>query len=466
MTVLAPPIPLPGTLWLHTVAGPLLAGRADVYVATLGILPRRLVTPTVLVVHDLTPRSHPGQHTLANRFCFNAYFEESLAGRRRWCASPRRPGRRSLTSQPQAARRAVVIPVGVDADVLRGAPVTWEGRRRVGVSPRGRPYLVQLGTLEPRKGIATLLAAHGHLRRAAPTPRTWCSPAAAAGADGGWSGHSPATPTRPASTCPATSRVTTPAPCCATPRWWCWRPRRRGSACRWPRRWPAGPRASHRRAGPGRGRWRRRPPLPTGRRHRARGGAAARRSNPGTAARSARRRRLGLRRSAGRGRSPPGASCFPGWLVGSPGPASLECRAMRRLGIDARKLDDYGIGSYLQGLLGELARLGPPEGIVVLVAGESRDLASRGSRNLAPGRGGRSRLLAPRTGGRAGCGGPGAASTCSTSRTTCCRGSSPAAWWSRCTTSSTCSSPSSSATPWGSPTRGCRFAPRCGGPGG
>jgi glycosyltransferase involved in cell wall biosynthesis len=47
---------------------------------------------------------------------------------------------------------------------------------------------------------------------------------------------------------------------------------------------------------------------------------------------------------------------------------------MHRLGIDARKLDDYGIGSYLQGLLGELARLDPPGGFVLLVASESRHL--------------------------------------------------------------------------------------------
>ncbi len=45
---------------------------------------------------------------------------------------------------------------------------------------------------------------------------------------------------------------------------------------------------------------------------------------------------------------------------------------MHRLGIDARKIGDYGIGSYLQGLLGELARLDPPEGIVVMVGSESR----------------------------------------------------------------------------------------------
>jgi len=45
---------------------------------------------------------------------------------------------------------------------------------------------------------------------------------------------------------------------------------------------------------------------------------------------------------------------------------------MRRLGIDARKIADFGIGSYLQGLLGEFARIDPPEGLVVMVGSESR----------------------------------------------------------------------------------------------
>lgn len=47
---------------------------------------------------------------------------------------------------------------------------------------------------------------------------------------------------------------------------------------------------------------------------------------------------------------------------------------MRQLGIDARKLADYGIGSYLQGLLGELAHLDPPGGIAVLVSSDGRHL--------------------------------------------------------------------------------------------
>jgi glycosyltransferase involved in cell wall biosynthesis len=47
---------------------------------------------------------------------------------------------------------------------------------------------------------------------------------------------------------------------------------------------------------------------------------------------------------------------------------------MRRLGIDARKLDDFGIGSYLQGLLGELVELAAADDVVVLVLPENRDL--------------------------------------------------------------------------------------------
>ena len=47
---------------------------------------------------------------------------------------------------------------------------------------------------------------------------------------------------------------------------------------------------------------------------------------------------------------------------------------MRRLGIDVRKLADFGIGSYLQGLLGEFARRGEPRGFVVLVDPGGRHL--------------------------------------------------------------------------------------------
>jgi glycosyltransferase involved in cell wall biosynthesis len=166
--VLAPAVPLPGTLWLQTTAAAMVVGRADAYVATLGVLPRRLATPNVLVVHDLTPRSHPGRHTVANRFCFNAYFEESL-GRAGTLVCMSEATRSAVALlEPQAARRALVIGAGVDPlfspPLDDGAEGEATRRRFAG----GRPYLVQLGTLEPRKGISTLLTAHGMLLRRCP----------------------------------------------------------------------------------------------------------------------------------------------------------------------------------------------------------------------------------------------------------------------------------------------------------
>jgi glycosyltransferase involved in cell wall biosynthesis len=160
--VLAPCVPLPGTLWLQTVAAPMVAGRADVYVATLGVLPRRLATPNVLVVHDLTPRSHPSRHTLANRFCFNAYLEESLgrAGTLVCISEATRTAVASLVAR--AARDALVIGMGVDP-IFTPAAGDGDGQDARQRFAGGRPYLLQLGTLEPRKGIATLLAAHGLL---------------------------------------------------------------------------------------------------------------------------------------------------------------------------------------------------------------------------------------------------------------------------------------------------------------
>jgi hypothetical protein len=36
-----------------------------------------------------------------------------------------------------------------------------------------------------------------------------------------------------------------------------------------------------------------------------------------------------------------------------------------RVGLDARKIDDFGIGTYIRGLLGEFAALGCPDELVV-----------------------------------------------------------------------------------------------------
>jgi glycosyltransferase involved in cell wall biosynthesis len=163
----APPAPLPGTIWLHTLAAPLVAGRADVYVATLGILPRRLTLPSVLVVHDLTPLTRPHHHTLANRFCFNAYLAESLAAATAIVCVSEATRQRLEAWFPRAGAAARVVGNGVDAFFAPGGGAAEAAAVRTRLAG-GRPFVVQLGTLEPRKGIATLLAAHSELLRAMP----------------------------------------------------------------------------------------------------------------------------------------------------------------------------------------------------------------------------------------------------------------------------------------------------------
>lgn len=162
VSVLAPPAPLPGTLWLHTLAGPALAGRADVFVGSLGVRPRRLPIPDVLMVHDVTPRTRPQAHTFANRLCFNAYLEESLASAGTVVCLSEATRAAVARIQPGAARRAHVIGAGVDP-FFSPADEGEDGAEARLRFAGGRPYLVQLGTLEPRKGIATLLAAHALL---------------------------------------------------------------------------------------------------------------------------------------------------------------------------------------------------------------------------------------------------------------------------------------------------------------
>ena len=168
--LLSPPVALPGTLWLHTLAAPEIKGKADVYIATLGILPRRVTVPSAVVVHDLTPLTRPRHHTLANRYCFNAYLAESVANADAVVCVSETTRRRLGQHFPGAGRRAVVIANGVDA-FFSPAPAGQDGEATRGRYANGKAYIVQLGTLEPRKGIATLVAAHAALlRRRAEVP--------------------------------------------------------------------------------------------------------------------------------------------------------------------------------------------------------------------------------------------------------------------------------------------------------
>lgn len=182
-TVLAPPVRVPGTLWLHTVAGPEISERVHAYVGTLGILPRRLGVPAALAVHDLTPISRPHHHTLANRFCFSAYFSESLERADEVICASAATLDRLHGFDSRHAGRARVIPLAADRFFL--PPPAGEPSQPTRIRfAEGRPFIVQLGTLDPRKGIVTLLQAHA-LRMAADAD----TPDLVLAGGGGWGGN-------------------------------------------------------------------------------------------------------------------------------------------------------------------------------------------------------------------------------------------------------------------------------------
>jgi len=154
-----PPVRIPGTLWLNSLLpGQLAACGCDVFIASLAIVPRRCPVPAVSVVHDLTPRTHPHRHTLANRFCFNAYLEESLERARAVVAVSRATADAVAAAFPRVRPRLTTILNGVDPWFSPPQEGDDGASTRAAFSG-GRPYLLFLGTIEPRKGLVDLVAA-------------------------------------------------------------------------------------------------------------------------------------------------------------------------------------------------------------------------------------------------------------------------------------------------------------------
>ncbi len=154
-----PPLGLPGTVWLNTLLPwQLEQARAELFIGSLGVIPRRCPVPAVVVVHDLTPRTHPHRHTLANRFCFNTYLRESLVMAGAVVTVSHATEDNLLATFEWIRDRLVCIPCGADR-FFCPAPKGNDGSAIRTRFSRGRAYLLHLGTLEPRKGLLDLVAA-------------------------------------------------------------------------------------------------------------------------------------------------------------------------------------------------------------------------------------------------------------------------------------------------------------------
>jgi glycosyltransferase involved in cell wall biosynthesis len=134
------------------------------------------------MLHDLTPRTHPDRHTLANRFCFNAYLETSLDEAAVVVAGSRATADEALAHFPWLAAKLERIGYGVDHAFQPPAADDDGAATRVRFAG-GEPYVLHLGTLEPRKGLLQLIAAWEELARRLPR-----SPALVLAGAPGWGG--------------------------------------------------------------------------------------------------------------------------------------------------------------------------------------------------------------------------------------------------------------------------------------
>ncbi len=150
LTIRASPA-LPGTLWLQTLA-PAAARRAgaDLFLGTLAIVPFATSLPAVALVHDLTPLLFPEWHSLKNRAGFTPFIGATVRKARRLAAVSAATRADLVRLFPEAAPKTAVVPNGLVP--LAPGPD--------GPPPNGgRPYVLFLGTLEPRKNVPRLVEA-------------------------------------------------------------------------------------------------------------------------------------------------------------------------------------------------------------------------------------------------------------------------------------------------------------------
>jgi glycosyltransferase involved in cell wall biosynthesis len=161
----APRHPTLGPVWLNTtVPGIVRRHRLDCWIGSLAILPLRPPVPSVSVVHDLTAVTHPDRHTLANRMVHRLFLARSLRTAAAIVVVSAATGDEVVRRFPRVEGRVERIPNGVD-EWFSPAPVGDDGsevRRRF---TAGRPFILHLGTIEPRKGIPDLVAAWEGLQR-------------------------------------------------------------------------------------------------------------------------------------------------------------------------------------------------------------------------------------------------------------------------------------------------------------
>lgn len=148
-----------GTLWVQTTLPRRIeAWRADALLAALTIAPLRGGVPAVSVVHDLTPWTHPEWHAERTLAGFVPLWERTVERAARLLCVSQATADDLARLYPETAPRVRVVWNGVDPEFTPSRDETGRAQTRARYA-NGRPFLLYLGTLEPRKNVGALVAA-------------------------------------------------------------------------------------------------------------------------------------------------------------------------------------------------------------------------------------------------------------------------------------------------------------------
>lgn len=163
----------PARLIWEQVRAPALATRLglDVWHGPHYTMPARLTVPATVTVHDMTFFDHPEWHERSKVAFFTPMLRMSARRAHSLIAvSEHTADRLRARLEPRAP--IVVAPHGVDQARFRPAPRGSDDDlatlRHLGIRP---PYLAFTGTLEPRKGLPTLVEAFSRLAPSRPELR-------------------------------------------------------------------------------------------------------------------------------------------------------------------------------------------------------------------------------------------------------------------------------------------------------
>jgi glycosyltransferase involved in cell wall biosynthesis len=135
--------------WLWGIRQAMKQSGAQLFHGTNFEVPYLGVAPSILTIHDLSPWRDPAWRDAVSR----------VRRRTPWLVRLRRA--RMIVAVSEAVRREVISFFGVPSSKVRAIPLAASPLFRPipETPPRGRPFFLFVGTLEPRKNVAALVEA-------------------------------------------------------------------------------------------------------------------------------------------------------------------------------------------------------------------------------------------------------------------------------------------------------------------